>query len=252
MKYFAYGSNMNPERMRERNIYFSSRNHATLKGFRLEFNKVASRNSEEGYANIVLDKDGTVEGILYDITNSDLIKLDRYEGYPDHYNRVKVNIIVIAIAAVIIWQTLPRKETVSVPTDSPSLAVLYFTNNTGDKELDHWSRGLSDMLIDDLSQSKYIYVLPKHRLLDVFKKFELLEVDSYSNRDIEKLESWGVGNYILLGNYFKSGDNFRISVTLHNVNTGEDTGTEQVEGNLNDVFGLVDELTVKIKMLPPV
>ena len=160
-------------------------------------------------------------------------------------------IIAIAIAAVVIRQTLPRKETVSVPTDRPSLAVLYFTNNTGDKELDHWSRGLSDMLIDDLSQSKYIYVLPKHRLLDVFKKFELLEVDSYSNRDIEKLASWGVGNYILLGKYFKSGDDFRVSITLHNVSTEEDVGTEQVEGNINNVFGLVDELTVKIKKYFP-
>ncbi len=160
-------------------------------------------------------------------------------------------IIAIAIAAVVIWRTLPRKETVPVPTDRPSLAVLYFTNNTGDKELDHWSRGLSDMLIDDLSQSKYIYILPKHRLLDVFNKFELLEVDSYSNRDIEKLASWGVGNYILLGKYFKSGDDFRVSITLHNVSTEENVGTEQVEGNLNDVFALVDELTVKIKKYFP-
>jgi serine/threonine protein kinase/predicted Zn-dependent protease len=156
-------------------------------------------------------------------------------------------VVSFAIIALIIWQPWSRKEVIPIPSDRPSLAVLYFTNNTGDKELDHWSRGLPDMLIDDLSQSKYIYVLPKHRLLDVFKKFELLEVDSYSNRDMEKLASWGVGNYILLGKYFKSGEDFRVSITLHNVRTEEDLGTEQVEGNLNDVFGLVDELTVKIK-----
>jgi tetratricopeptide (TPR) repeat protein len=160
---------------------------------------------------------------------------------------IPVLVIAIAIAAVVIRPNLRRKGTVPLPPGRPSLAVLYFTNNTGDKELGHWSQGLSDMLIDDLSQSKYIYVIPKHRLLDVFKKFELLEAGSYSSSDIEKLASWGVGDYILLGKYFKSGNNFRVSIALHNAKTGKDMGTEQVEGNINNVFGLVDQLTVKIK-----
>ena len=53
IKYFAYGSNMNPELMRERNINFSLRKRVILRYFRLEFNKIASRNPKEGYANIV-------------------------------------------------------------------------------------------------------------------------------------------------------------------------------------------------------
>jgi len=63
-KYFTYGSNMNPERIRERKINFSQRKHAILKAWKLKFNKIASNNSEEGYANIVPDENGTVEGVL--------------------------------------------------------------------------------------------------------------------------------------------------------------------------------------------
>ena len=92
MKYFAYGSNMNPERMMERSIGFSQRSHAILKGYRLEFNKIASRNPQEGYANVVKFENGIVEGLLYEIRNSDLSKLDTREGYPDHYDRVKVKV----------------------------------------------------------------------------------------------------------------------------------------------------------------
>ena len=91
-KYFAYGSNMAPERMTERGITFSQRKHAMLMDYRLEFNKVAFGRPEEGYANIVQFENGIVEGVLYDIQNSDLSKLDRYEGYPDHYHRVKVKV----------------------------------------------------------------------------------------------------------------------------------------------------------------
>jgi gamma-glutamylcyclotransferase len=91
--YFAYGSNMNPERMRkERNIHFSQRMHAILKGYVLAFNKVADGNPRQGYSNIVLKSDAVVEGVLYEILKSDLSKLDQYEGVPNHYDRKVVTI----------------------------------------------------------------------------------------------------------------------------------------------------------------
>ena len=90
MKYFAYGSNMNAERMEERGVEFSGRERAILEGWILKFNTVASQN--EGYANIVLDEKGIVEGILYEIQNHDLKKLDKYEEYPDHYKRIKLKV----------------------------------------------------------------------------------------------------------------------------------------------------------------
>lgn len=69
---------------------FSQRVHAIVKSHSLKFNKVASRNRKEGYANIVPDEEGVVEGVLYDMLDSELSKLDKYEGYPDHYDRVKM------------------------------------------------------------------------------------------------------------------------------------------------------------------
>lgn len=90
MKYFAYGSNMDSDRMRERGVNFTSRKKAILKNWELVFNKVSSKNPMEGYANIRPKKESLVEGILYEIEDSDIEKLDYYEGYPFHYNREKV------------------------------------------------------------------------------------------------------------------------------------------------------------------
>jgi len=92
MRYFAYGSNMNAERMRERGVRFCRRERAILEGYRLVFNKIASRDRKEGYANIVKDKDSHVEGVLYEIVDEDIQKLDRYEGYPCHYDRQKLKV----------------------------------------------------------------------------------------------------------------------------------------------------------------
>jgi len=78
--YFAYGSNMNPERMMERNVGFSQRRRAILKGLRLKFNKVSEGNHKEGFANIVHDRNELIEGVLNKIMKSDLLKLDLVEG----------------------------------------------------------------------------------------------------------------------------------------------------------------------------
>jgi len=94
MKYFAYGSNMDPEKMRERGIGFSQRARAILKDYRLEFNKKASHNPREGYANIVSFQKGIVEGIVYEIRDADLAEVDRFEGYPNHYNRIDVKLLL--------------------------------------------------------------------------------------------------------------------------------------------------------------
>jgi cation transport regulator ChaC len=92
MKYFAYGSNMDPDRMRRRGVRFSKRERAVLKGWRLEFNKASSRDPKEGYANIVKDEKGIVEGVLYEIPEEDVAKLDRCEGFPEHYGRIRVEV----------------------------------------------------------------------------------------------------------------------------------------------------------------
>jgi gamma-glutamylcyclotransferase len=90
IQYFAYGSNMHSARMNERKIEASERVQANLCGFRPEFNKLAKRNPKEGYANIIRDEKGLVEGILYDIPDSCIKILDRFEGYPDDYERIRV------------------------------------------------------------------------------------------------------------------------------------------------------------------
>ena len=94
MKYFAYGSNMDVKRMEKRGIAFSDRRAGNLLGYRLEFNKVARTNIRKGYANIVPDDSGLVEGALYEIEAILLPKLDKKEGYPEHYLKIPVEVIL--------------------------------------------------------------------------------------------------------------------------------------------------------------
>ena len=85
MKYFAYGSNMDPDQMRVRGAPFTDRMFAVLRGYALKFNKKTTAKGAkpgEGKGNVVCDPKGQAEGALYEITSEGLKKLDmREKGY---------------------------------------------------------------------------------------------------------------------------------------------------------------------------
>jgi len=157
-------------------------------------------------------------------------------------------VIAVVILGVIIWQLLPKKEAVPIISDKPSLGVMYFKNNTGDESYDHWRSALSDLLISDLAQSKYLRVMGGDKLYNILDQLELLDADSYSSVDLEKIASRGGVNHILLGNLTKAGENFRINTTLQEAETGELIGSESVDGKGEaSIISMVDELTTRIK-----
>lgn len=90
MKYFAYGSNMDKKRMILRGLNFTSRQFGKLEGYKLLFNK----KSKQGMAaNIETSSFDSVEGVLYDFPDSEINNLDSKEGYPNHYDRIKVTVL---------------------------------------------------------------------------------------------------------------------------------------------------------------
>ena len=159
-----------------------------------------------------------------------------------------VAVVSIVILLVIVWRFLPRGRVTPFPEDKPSLAVMYFENNTGDNRFDHWRKALSDLLIADLSQSKYLRVLSGERLFNILEEMDLLEAESYSSRVLEQVSVRGGVRYVLVGKLAMAGETLRINALLQEVNTGELIGSEMVEGvGEESLFSMVDELTTKIK-----
>jgi gamma-glutamylcyclotransferase len=94
--YFAYASNMDEKQLEGRNFIFSTKQKASLSGYRLEFNKLVDRNYKIGRANIMQDENNIVEGILYETTEQEIIKLDEPEGISapiPHYFKRTLSVI---------------------------------------------------------------------------------------------------------------------------------------------------------------
>jgi len=95
VEYFAYGSNMNPVRLHsQRQVYFFSQRPALLRNYELVFNKISPfKQDGAGVANIVPRKNAYVEGILYEVDEDGLEKLDLFEGVSiGHYFRTRIQV----------------------------------------------------------------------------------------------------------------------------------------------------------------
>ncbi|MEE9263198.1 MAG: tetratricopeptide repeat protein, partial [Vicinamibacteria bacterium] len=156
--------------------------------------------------------------------------------------------IVLLIAALAVF--FGRSPDVGAPTaqEKPSLAVLYFENNTGDPSLDWLRTALTDMLVTDLSQSPDIEVLSTDRLYQILEEMNRLDERITSFTVVQELAKRASVDTVLLGSFVKAGETIRISVRLQEASTGKILTTERVEGVGEDsIFPMVDDLTRRIK-----
>ena len=206
----------------------------------------------------------TVEQILYELDNieKDIPTTQREitkkrpltsKEITVSFSLKKIFIPALGIAAVLIvvlflWHPWSQKKTVPIPSDKPFLAVLSFKNNTGDEGLDHWRTMFSDLLIADLSQSKYLEVLSGEKLFKILSDLNQQETKSYSSDILKQVAAQGGVNHIVVGNYAKAGETIRINVTLQEVQAEKILASEGVEGKGEEsLFTMVDELTRRIK-----
>lgn len=106
--YFAYGSNMNKNRMEQRlagcsEPIYTRRELVKLKGYELTFNKKSAAKNGTSYANIqptrIPNNEPVVYGIVYDLLPDAFSKLDGYEGFPDHYTKNVITVEHVATGA---------------------------------------------------------------------------------------------------------------------------------------------------------
>lgn len=95
LHYFAYGSNMNCERVVTRGLDVVSVQGGTLLDYRLVFDKVAKGYPGEGHANIIYAPGERVEGVVHELAADDeILKMDPFELAPVNYGRDVVRLIM--------------------------------------------------------------------------------------------------------------------------------------------------------------
>lgn len=120
--------------------------------------------------------------------------------------------------------------------DKPSIAVLPFTNMSGDPEQEYFSDGITEDIITALSRLRWFFVIARNSTF-VYKGHAV---------DVKQVgRDLGV-RYILEGSVRKSGQRVRISSQLLDAPTGNLIWSERYDRELTDIFGLQDEITTSV------
>jgi TolB-like protein/Tfp pilus assembly protein PilF len=128
--------------------------------------------------------------------------------------------------------TTSEAETFSLP-DKPSIAVLPFTNMSGDPDQDYFADGMVEDIITALSHMRWLFVIARNSSFTY--KGRAVDV-KHVGREL------GV-RYVLEGSVRKAGNKVRISGQLIDASTGAHLWADRFDGALQDVFDLQDQVT---------
>jgi len=155
---------------------------------------------------------------------------------------------VIAVASIVLvphlWQKEPHslapiqspESPCKLKSGMPSIAVLPFSNLSGDPKQEYFSDGISNQLIEDLSHLPGLFVIARNSSF------------AYKGKSVKEPE---IGRelrvrYLLEGDISKAGDRVRIGVELVDASSATEIWTQRFDRPLKDIFSLQDEIVSKI------
>ncbi|APG93492.1 adenylate/guanylate cyclase domain-containing protein [Sinorhizobium americanum] len=152
--------------------------------------------------------------------------------------------LVLTAGSVVFWSysRAPSVEPASSARmefplpDRPSIAVMPFTDMSGDDAQQHFADGMTDSLITDLSKSAGLFVVARNSTF------------AYQGRSVavsQVAEELGV-RYVLEGSVQRAGDRLRVNAQLVDALSGGHVWADRFDGNVADVFGVQDAFVTRI------
>ena len=127
------------------------------------------------------------------------------------------------------------EQPLSLP-DKPSIAVLPFDNMSNDPEQEYFADGITEDIITSMSKVSSLFVIARNSTFTL--KGKPVKVQDVG-RDL------GV-RYVLEGSVRKAGNRVRVTAQLVDALNGQHLWAERYDRDLDDIFALQDELSLKI------
>ncbi len=199
--YFAYGSNMSYEQMKERCPDSKYVGVARLNGYKLDFTKMSTIRGG-GVADIVEAEDDCVYGVLYSITDDDLAVLDvKEKGYTRQtvscfkyddlldYNPLK-GVVVDALV-----YTVVNKSATTIPPSMEYLKIIL------DAAFSHMFPTKYQNMIYRFGYPNYNERLQK--AIDQFVLYQSLISAGNFPGEVQHQEEWGGANLVITGDILR-------------------------------------------------
>jgi len=134
-----------------------------------------------------------------------------------------------------VLDTPPTRPTLTLP-DKPSIAVLPFTNLSGDPDQEYFGDGIAEDILTDLARLRWLFVIARNSSFT----FRGKAVDI-------RLVSRELGvRYVLEGSVRRAGNRIRVTAQLIDATTGAHVWASRYDRDLADIFTVQDEITAAI------
>ena len=130
----------------------------------------------------------------------------------------------------------PKAGSRAGAVDKPSIAVLPFTNMSGDQEQEYFSDGITEDIITDLSKVAGLLVIARNSSF------------AYRGRNVDiRVVGRELGvRSVLEGSIRRAGNRVRITAQLIDAADGGHIWAERYDRDLTDIFAVQDEVTLHI------
>ncbi|MDP1918476.1 MAG: CsgG/HfaB family protein [Myxococcales bacterium] len=132
----------------------------------------------------------------------------------------------------------------------PTMAVLYFDNNTKNADLDVMRKGLADMMVTDLVSWDGVTVVERDKFEAVVAELKLQRTKYFDQATAVKIGKFLEARYLLTGSMTLSGDKLILDAKLLDATKNSIVVTARADGPKDDIFEieqqLVDRVTVGI------
>src|SRR5262245_33449031 len=127
------------------------------------------------------------------------------------------------------------RATLALP-DKPSLAVLPFTNLSGDPDQEYFGDGIAEDILTDLAKLRWLFVIARNSSF------------TFRGKAIDvRLVSRELGvRYVLEGSVRPAANRVRVTAQLIDATTGSQVWASRYDRDLADIFTVQDEITAAI------
>ena len=153
------------------------------------------------------------------------------------------------LMSIVLLMYVSTKAASAQEANPQTIAVLFFENNSVvDKEkLDPLKKGLTDMLITEMSKVKSFRVVERQRIQSVVEELNLGDVALVDKDTVQKMGKLLNAKVLLLGGFSNLfGDKLRIDARIVLTETGLTLKEEEEIGDLDEFLTMLKSLVKKV------
>lgn len=132
------------------------------------------------------------------------------------------------------------------PSDKPTLAVMYFDNQTNDGNLDVMRKGLADMMVTDLVSWDGVTVVERDKFEAVVGELKLQRSKYFDQATVVKIGKFLDARYMLAGTMTFSADQLILDARLIDASVNKNVVTARAKGPKDDVFAVEQSLVEQV------